>query len=275
MSDADRLDTGNLGFLLAKASQRWNELLAERFVEHGFSEVRASYGSVLLPLFEEDGLRMGQIAERARLSKQTMTTLVRLCERDGLVVRERDPHDAPRLSDQAHQAREGLPARGRPDPPRAGSKGARRAWRATDGRAQKSTERSDGPMRSETVTTILSAPQQQVFKYMSDIERLPEWATEFARELKREGEDYKVVNGLGEFYFEIKADPETGVIDMFAGQTKQEMAIFPTRAVALPDGRTAFSFTMFQGPEMPDELFESQHQSLEREFANIEAAFAR
>ena len=53
--------------------------------------MRPSYGSVLLPLFEEDGLRMGQIAERARLSKQTMTTLVRLCERDGLVSRERDP----------------------------------------------------------------------------------------------------------------------------------------------------------------------------------------
>ena len=94
MSDDDRLDTGNLGFLLAKASQRWNELLAERFAEHGFSEVRASYGSVLLPLFEEDGLRMGEIATRARLSKQTMTTLVRLCERDGLVVRQRDPRDA-------------------------------------------------------------------------------------------------------------------------------------------------------------------------------------
>jgi hypothetical protein len=130
-------------------------------------------------------------------------------------------------------------------------------------------------MRSETVTTILSAPQQRVFEYMSDIEKLPEWATEFARELKREGEDYKVVNGLGEFYFEIKADPESGVIDMFAGPTQQHMAIFPTRAVPLPDGRTAFSFTMFQGPGMPDELFESQHQSLKREFANIEAAFAR
>jgi MarR family transcriptional regulator, organic hydroperoxide resistance regulator len=49
---------------------------------------------VLLPLFEEDGLRMGQIAERARLSKQTMTTMVRLCERDGLVYRERDAGDA-------------------------------------------------------------------------------------------------------------------------------------------------------------------------------------
>lgn len=88
-----RLSRGNLGFLLAKASQRWNELLASGFAARGFPEVRPSYGSVLLPLFEEDGLRMGQIAERARLSKQTMTTMVRLCERDGLVGRLRDADD--------------------------------------------------------------------------------------------------------------------------------------------------------------------------------------
>ena len=84
----------NLGYLLAKASQRWNELLAEGFAEEGFAEVRPSYGSVLIPLLEEDGLRMGEIARRARLSKQTMTTLVRLCERDGLVERRPDPDDA-------------------------------------------------------------------------------------------------------------------------------------------------------------------------------------
>ena len=83
----------NLGYLLAKASQRWNELLQEGFAAAGFPEVKASYGSVLIPLFEEDGLRMGEIARRARLSKQTMTTLVRLCERDGLVERVPDPAD--------------------------------------------------------------------------------------------------------------------------------------------------------------------------------------
>lgn len=130
-------------------------------------------------------------------------------------------------------------------------------------------------MRSETVTTILPAPRTAVFEYMADIEKLPEWATEFARELKRDGDAYKVLNGLGEFYFSIQADPETGVIDMFAGPTKNEMAVFPTRAIALPDGRTAYSFTMFQGPGMPDELFDAQHQSLQREFTNIEAVFAR
>jgi DNA-binding MarR family transcriptional regulator len=85
--------TANLGFLLAKASQRWNELLYERFIARGFGEVRPAYGSILLPLFEEDGLRMGQLAERARLSKQTMTTMVRLLERAGLVDRERDDSD--------------------------------------------------------------------------------------------------------------------------------------------------------------------------------------
>ena len=55
--------------------------------------MKASYGSVLIPLLEQDGLRMGEIARRARLSKQTMTTLVRLCERDGLVERRPDPAD--------------------------------------------------------------------------------------------------------------------------------------------------------------------------------------
>lgn len=128
-------------------------------------------------------------------------------------------------------------------------------------------------MRSATVTTVLGAPRQAVFDYLSDIRNLPEWATEFARELRREGGEYKVVNGLGEFFFAIEADAASGVIDMFAGPDKGAMAVFPTRAVAMPDGRTAYSFTMFQSPGMPDELFEAQHASLRREFANIERLF--
>jgi DNA-binding MarR family transcriptional regulator len=91
--DVHNASRENVGYLLAKASQRWNELLYERFRREGFKEVRPSYGSIILPLFEEDGLRMGELAERARLSKQTMTTMIRLVERDGLVRRQRDPED--------------------------------------------------------------------------------------------------------------------------------------------------------------------------------------
>jgi DNA-binding MarR family transcriptional regulator len=90
---AGRATRENFGFLLAKASQHWNELLYEQFVAAGYPDVRPSYGSILVPLFEEDGLRMGELAARARLSKQTMTTMVRLLERDGLVERRADPSD--------------------------------------------------------------------------------------------------------------------------------------------------------------------------------------
>ena len=129
-------------------------------------------------------------------------------------------------------------------------------------------------MSTRTVTTVLDAPKAQVFDYLSRIENLPEWATEFARELKYEDGKAKVVNGLGEFYFAIEADPKTGVIDMFAGPAEDELALFPTRVVELPGGRSAYSFTMFRAPGMPEELFESQYRSLLHELENVRKTFA-
>ncbi len=129
-------------------------------------------------------------------------------------------------------------------------------------------------MINRTVTAVLDAPSDEVFDYLSRIENLPEWATDFAQELKYEDGQAKVVNGLGEFYFRIDADAKTGVIDMYAGPSEEELALFPTRVVALGDSKSAYSFTMFKAPGMPDELFESQYESLRREFDNIRARFA-
>lgn len=88
------LTRDNLGFVLAKALQAWNAALYQGFCEAGYDDVRPSYGSVLVPLFEEDGLRMGVLAERASVSKQAMTALIRKMERAGLVYRQADPVDA-------------------------------------------------------------------------------------------------------------------------------------------------------------------------------------
>jgi hypothetical protein len=129
-------------------------------------------------------------------------------------------------------------------------------------------------MINRTVTAVLDAPKQAVFEYLAEIENLPDWATEFARELRFDGEDVVVRNGLGEFYIRFAVDSETGVIDMYAGPAKDELALFPTRVVELSDDRSAYSFTMFKAPGMPDELFESQYESLRREFANIRARFS-
>jgi|SRR5205085_1509013 len=128
-------------------------------------------------------------------------------------------------------------------------------------------------MINRTVTAVLDAPRDVVFDYLSQLENLPEWATEFAQELKYVDGKAKVVNGLGEFYFLIDADRRSGVIDMYAGPTEGELALFPTRVVPLGEDRSAYSFTMFKAPGIPDELFESQYESLRREFDNIRARF--
>ena len=88
-----RLDRDDLGFLLAKASQRWNEALARGFTEAGYADVLPSFGSVLLPLYEEDGLQIGELGRRSGLSKQTMTALIRRVEGAGLIERRGDPND--------------------------------------------------------------------------------------------------------------------------------------------------------------------------------------
>jgi hypothetical protein len=129
-------------------------------------------------------------------------------------------------------------------------------------------------VQSRTVTAVLPARRDRVFAYLANVENLPDWATEFARELKIVDGRHKVVNGFGEFFFEIRADRETGVIDMLAGPEEDQLTLFPTRVVPLGEDRSAFTFTMFQWPGQPDEQFESQYASLQREFVNIERAFA-
>ena len=128
-------------------------------------------------------------------------------------------------------------------------------------------------MNHRTLTTMFSAPRDEVFAYLADIETLPQWATDFARELKLVDGRYKVVNGLGEFFFEIRADASSGVIDMLAGPDEDALALFPTRVVPLAGGGSAFTFTMFQAPGQPDEQFENQYASLRREFENLERRF--
>ena len=130
-------------------------------------------------------------------------------------------------------------------------------------------------MNHHTVTVTFAAPPDEVFAYLADIEKLPEWATEFARELKLVDGRYKVVNGLGELFFDIRADPESGVIDMLAGPTEDALALFPARVVPLADGGSAFTFTMFQASGQPEEQFEGQYASLRRELANLERRFGR
>ncbi len=120
---------------------------------------------------------------------------------------------------------------------------------------------------------VVSASKETVFDFLSDIENLPAWATEFCERLKKDGDDYKVVTSVGDLFFKIESDQKTGVVDMFAGPTRDQMGIFPCRVITMPGGTTALSFTFFQPPDMPVEVYERQYKSLLMEMDGLKKRF--
>jgi hypothetical protein len=128
---------------------------------------------------------------------------------------------------------------------------------------------------SRTVTVILPATKETVFSFLSQIENLPAWATEFCSEVKREGAHHKVVTSSGELFFRIESDSETGVIDMFSGPTPTEQSIFPCRVIALPGQGSAVSFTFFRPADMTPDTFDQVYQSLLIEMEGLVQRFSR
>ncbi len=123
-------------------------------------------------------------------------------------------------------------------------------------------------MKSKTVSQVFSASKSEVFDYFSKIENLPKWATEFCKELKKVDGKYKVVTPTGELFVHFSADKKTGVIDLFAGPAEDQMALAPTRVVEIADGQSVYLFTFFQAPDVSDEVFEGQLESLKKELAH-------
>jgi len=124
-------------------------------------------------------------------------------------------------------------------------------------------------MNSKTTALFLPTPKERVFSYLSAIENLPMWATEFCLELKPVEGKYKVVTPMGEIFCEIAHDERTGVIDFFTGPDEGAMGILPVRVLDLPGGSSVTLFTMLQSPDTSKEQFDGQFKSLLRELENI------
>src|SRR5205823_42007 len=126
------------------------------------------------------------------------------------------PRRRTRLPHRPHRQGPQVRARGEAHAHRAQCPRTRTPRRAAAAIGQTRTEGVDRDMRHHTVTATFSAPPEEVFAYLANIDNLPNWATDFARELKLVDGRHKVVNGLGEFFFEIDADCDSDEIDMHA-----------------------------------------------------------
>lgn len=82
----------NLGILLHRLFLILVDRLDEGLRQAGYTDIRPAHGNVFRFLREE-GSRITELAERARLTKQTMGYLVDYLEERGYVERRPDPKD--------------------------------------------------------------------------------------------------------------------------------------------------------------------------------------
>lgn len=82
----------NLAILLREPLRSINDELFERLAERGFGDFRIAHGAVFEYL-DDAGTRVGVLAERAGIRKQSMAELVAHLERTGYVERVPDPED--------------------------------------------------------------------------------------------------------------------------------------------------------------------------------------
>ncbi|MGI0062287.1 MAG: hypothetical protein ACREBA_07525, partial [Nitrosotalea sp.] len=78
-------------------------------------------------------------------------------------------------------------------------------------------------MNSVTETCVVSVPKDKVFNFLSNVENLPKWSTQFVKEISVVDGKYKAMTPIGEVFILFKIDSNAGLIDIYAGPTEQHM----------------------------------------------------
>ena len=88
------MGTGHIIALVARVREEANRHIMEHLDAYGIRGLAPSHGDILVSLFGEDGLRMGDLAARIHRDKSTVTTLVKKLEAAGYVTRKRCTTDS-------------------------------------------------------------------------------------------------------------------------------------------------------------------------------------
>ena len=119
-------------------------------------------------------------------------------------------------------------------------------------------------MRADTQTITIQADPSQVFKYIAQPERLPEWAPDFAPLVRRDGEHWLIVRKTREVPLKVVTNAELGVIDLHVEMVPGLLSVAHSRVV--PNGTgSEYIFTQYQAPSQSDEAFGQQLAGMRHE----------
>jgi hypothetical protein len=126
-------------------------------------------------------------------------------------------------------------------------------------------------MRTHTTSITIESPREQAFAYLADGEKLPVWAIGFAKAIEPTDDGWLVTLASGDrMPLRIECDAATGVVDFVSLPAPGVEVPAHTRVVPHGSG-TLYTFSMHQGADMPDEVFDAQAAELARELQVLKA----
>lgn len=129
-------------------------------------------------------------------------------------------------------------------------------------------------MNSVTESCVVESPKAKVFDFLSDIENLPKWSTQFIQKVMLVEGKYKALTPIGEVFMRYEIDRNTGVIDIYAGPTEKQMTCAFLRVVSFSENSSGVTFTFFQYPDVDDPIWQIFCEWIKIEVGNIKKIFS-
>ena len=128
-------------------------------------------------------------------------------------------------------------------------------------------------MESVTETCVVNSTKEDVFKFLSDINNLPSWSTQFVKKLFVVDGKYKAMTPLGEVFVSLETMPGAGLGDIYAGPTEQTMRPAYLRVIPIDENSTGIMFTFFKWNDTDDKSWKVFHDWIGIEVGNIKSRF--
>jgi len=129
-------------------------------------------------------------------------------------------------------------------------------------------------LNSVTETCVVPVSKDKVFKFLSSIENLPKWSTQFVKEISVVDGKYKAVTPIGEVFIRFETDSKAGLIDIYAGPTEQHMTPAYMRIIPFSENSTGIMFTFFQWTDTDNMTWQIFCEWIKIEVGNIEKYFS-
>ncbi|MDE1766895.1 MAG: hypothetical protein KGI27_11600 [Thaumarchaeota archaeon] len=129
-------------------------------------------------------------------------------------------------------------------------------------------------MDSVTETCIVPESKDKVFQFLSDIENLPKWSTQFVKELVVVQGKQKAITPIGEVFLRYESDQKSGLIDIYAGVEEQQMTPAYLRVIPFSANSTGVMFTFFKWDNTDDMTWKIFCKWIKIEVGNIKKRFS-